>query len=137
MPAFYVVTDAAGLCLVTQLCPALCNSMDCSPSGSSVHGDSLGKNTGAGCHALLQRISPTQGLNPGRSALQAYFYHLNHQGSPADAASLASKSPRSPHCRCCLSVKTAVGWTGALSFRGLLAIDIASALLHFPPLHSS
>ena len=26
------------LCLVTQLCPTLCNPMDCSPPGSSVHG---------------------------------------------------------------------------------------------------
>ena len=26
--------------------------------------DSPGKNTGAGCHALLQGIFPTQGLNP-------------------------------------------------------------------------
>ena len=25
-------------CLVTQSCPTLCNSMDCSPPGSSVHG---------------------------------------------------------------------------------------------------
>ena len=32
---------------------------------SSVHGDSLGKNTGMGCHALLQVIFPTQGSNPG------------------------------------------------------------------------
>ena len=41
-----------------QLCPTLCNPMDCSPPGSSVHGDSLGKNTGVGCHALLQGIVP-------------------------------------------------------------------------------
>ena len=27
--------------------------------------DSLGKNTGVGCHALLQGLFPTQGLNPG------------------------------------------------------------------------
>ena len=27
--------------------------------------DSPGKNTGVGCHALLQRIFPTQGSNPG------------------------------------------------------------------------
>ena len=27
--------------------------MDCSPPGSSVHGDSPGKNTGVGCHALI------------------------------------------------------------------------------------
>ena len=26
------------LCLVAQSCPTLCNSMDCSPPGSSVHG---------------------------------------------------------------------------------------------------
>ena len=48
--------------LVTQSCLTLCNPMDCSPPGSSVHGDSPGKNTGVGCYALLQRIFPTQGL---------------------------------------------------------------------------
>ena len=31
--------------------------------GSSVHGDSPSKNTAVGCHALLQGILPTQGLN--------------------------------------------------------------------------
>ena len=36
----------------------------CSPPGSSVHGGSPGKNTGVGCHALLQGIFLTQGLNP-------------------------------------------------------------------------
>ena len=39
--------------------------MDCSLWGSSVHGDSPGKNIGVGCHALLQRIFPTQESNPG------------------------------------------------------------------------
>ena len=53
------------LCLVTLSCPALCDPMDCSPPGSSVHGDSPGKNTGAGCHVLLQGVFPTQGSNPG------------------------------------------------------------------------
>ena len=32
--------------------------------GPSVHEDSLGKNTGVGCHALLRGIFPTQGSNP-------------------------------------------------------------------------
>ena len=36
--------------LVTQSCPTLCDPMDCSPSGSSVHGIP----TGVGCHFLLQ-----------------------------------------------------------------------------------
>ena len=33
-------------CLVVQPCPTFCNPMDCSPPGSSVRGDSQGKNTG-------------------------------------------------------------------------------------------
>ncbi|CAI9179872.1 unnamed protein product [Rangifer tarandus platyrhynchus] len=37
--------------------------MDCSPPGSSAHGSSPGKNTGAGCHALLQEIFLTEGWN--------------------------------------------------------------------------
>ena len=36
---------SAGLCLVSQSCLILCNFVDCSPPGSSVHGDSPGKNT--------------------------------------------------------------------------------------------
>ena len=47
-----------------QLCPTLCIPMDRSPPGSSVHRDSPGKNTGVGCHALLQGIFPTQRSNP-------------------------------------------------------------------------
>ena len=47
-----------------QSCPTLCNPMDCSPSGSSVYEDSPGKNTGMGCHALLQGIFLTQVSNP-------------------------------------------------------------------------
>ena len=45
-------------------CVRLCDPMDCSLPGSSVHGDSPEKNTGVGCHALLQGIFPTQRLNP-------------------------------------------------------------------------
>ena len=39
--------------VVTQSGPALCDPMDSSLPGSSVHGDSPGKNTGVSCHALL------------------------------------------------------------------------------------
>ena len=42
------------LCLVAQSRPTLCDPMEFSPPGSSVHGDSPGKSTGVGCHALLQ-----------------------------------------------------------------------------------
>ena len=52
------------VCLVAHSCPALYDPMNSSPPGSSVHGDSSGKYTGVGCHALLQGILPAQGLNP-------------------------------------------------------------------------
>ena len=58
-------------CLCAQPCLTLCHPMDCSPPGSSVHGDSPDKNTGAGCHALLQGIFPTQGTN-------LHLFHLLH-----------------------------------------------------------
>ena len=32
------VTDICCCCLVAQLCPTLCDPMDCSPPGSSLHG---------------------------------------------------------------------------------------------------
>ena len=47
-----------------QLCPILCNPMDCSLSGSSVHGISPGKNTGVGCQAILQGNLPNPGIEP-------------------------------------------------------------------------
>ena len=47
-----------------QSCLTLCDPMDYSLPGSSVHEDSPGENIGGGCHALLQGIFPTQGLNP-------------------------------------------------------------------------
>ena len=43
--------------------------------------DFPGKNTGVGCHFLLQEIFPTQGLNPGLPHCGQTLYHLSHQGS--------------------------------------------------------
>ena len=51
---FILAFLSMSLCLVTQSCPTLCDPMDCIPPDSSVHGDSPGKNTGVGCHFLLQ-----------------------------------------------------------------------------------
>ena len=70
------------MCLVAQLCPTLCDPMDCSEPGSSVHGDSPGKNTGVSCHALFQEIFLTQGSNPGLPHCRWIFYHLSNQGNP-------------------------------------------------------
>ena len=49
------------VCLAAQSSLTLWDPMDCSPPGLSVHGDSPSKNTGVGCHTLLQGIFPTQG----------------------------------------------------------------------------
>ena len=43
--------------------------------------DSPGKNTGVGCHALLQGIFLTQGSNTGLLHCRQPPYQLNHQGS--------------------------------------------------------
>ena len=48
------------LCVCAQWCLTFCDPMDCSPPGSSVNGIFPGKNTGVGCHFLLQGIFPTQ-----------------------------------------------------------------------------
>ena len=78
-PSQWAQPDHTFWCLVAQSCPALCDPMDCSPPGSSVHEDSPGKNTGVSCHALLQRIFPTQGSNPGLSHFKWILYRLSHQ----------------------------------------------------------
>ena len=56
--------------------------MDCSLPGSSVHGDSIGKNTGVGCHFLLQGIFPNQEPNPGLLHCRQILYQLSYEGSP-------------------------------------------------------
>ena len=78
------------LCLAAQSCPTLCNPMDCCPSDSSVHGDSPGKNTRVGCHALLRTIFPTQGLNPGLQHCRQFLYHLSHQRNPFENYSISN-----------------------------------------------
>ena len=110
---------------VAQSYLALCDPMDCSPPGSSVHGilqarvlewgaiafsdvhptlpnypfpspaptgmqptrllcpgDFPGKDTGVGCHFLLQGIFPTQGLNLGLLHCRQILYLLSYKGSP-------------------------------------------------------
>ena len=49
--------------LCAQLCLTLCDPMNCSLPGSSVYGDSPGRNTGVGCHFCLQGIFQTQRSN--------------------------------------------------------------------------
>ena len=45
--------------------------------------DSPGKNTGMGCHFLLQEILLTHGSTLRLLQCRQILYHLSHQGSPA------------------------------------------------------
>ena len=52
------------------------------PHGLCSPWNSPGQNTGVGCHALLQGIFPTQGLNTGLLHCRRILYQLSHKGSP-------------------------------------------------------
>ena len=54
--------------------------------GSSVCGGSPGKNTGVGCHDLLQGIFSTPGSDLGLPHCRWVLYYLSHLGSPYDPA---------------------------------------------------
>ena len=77
-------------CSVSKSCPTLCSPVNCSPPGFSVHGDFPGKNTGVGCHFLLQGIFPTQGLNPHLPRQQVDSSPLSHLGGPCESIPLFS-----------------------------------------------
>ena len=55
---YFLIDCCSVLRLVAQSCLTLCDSLDC---GLLCPWDSPGKNTGVGCHALLQGIFPTLG----------------------------------------------------------------------------
>ena len=87
-----MVTLGHSVCLVIQSCLTLCNSMDCSPPGSSVHGDCPDKNTGVGCHTLLRGIFPTQGSNPGPPHIRKLIIRMPWPCSNKDST-LVNSSP--------------------------------------------
>ena len=101
-----------------QSCPTLCNPTDCSLPGASVDGDSPGKNTGVGCHFLLQGNCPEPGIEPAslRSpALAARFF-------------ITSADWEGQHtCRYCYFINQ---YRVRLSFMLINAISIFHHLIH-------
>ena len=67
------------VCVYPQSCLTLCGPMDHSLPGSCPW-DSPGKNTGVGCHFLLQGIFSILGLNLHLLHWQAGSLPLNHLG---------------------------------------------------------
>ena len=62
--------------LFTQLCLTVCNLMDCMyPTRLLCPWDSPGRNTGVGCHSLLQGIFLTLGSNLGLLHCRQIIYH--------------------------------------------------------------
>ena len=66
--------------LVAQSCLTLCDSMDCSPPDSYVHGIFPGKNTAVGYCFLLQGIFPTREFKLGLLHYRQILYHFSQQG---------------------------------------------------------
>ena len=71
------------VCVCTQLLSRfwLCNAMDSSPPGFSVHGIFPTENTGVGCPFFLLGIFLTQGLNSRPLRWQVDSLPLSHLGS--------------------------------------------------------
>ena len=68
-------------CLVAQSCWILLRPHGLQPTRLLCSRDFPGKNTGVGCHFLLQEIFPTQGLNLSLLHWQADSLPLSHKGS--------------------------------------------------------
>ena len=83
------------LCKVCQSCPALCDPKDYNPPGSSVHGDSPGKNTEMGSYFLLQGIFPTQRSELRSLALQVDSLPTEPPGKPIKPAAPCNGSVES------------------------------------------
>ena len=64
-PTFFSLIISVHVCILSPISPVrlFCNPVDYSPPSSSVHGGAPDKNTGVGCHALLQGIFLTKGSN--------------------------------------------------------------------------
>ena len=72
--------------LITQLCPTLCDPVDCSPQGSSVHGILQARIM----EWIAQGIFPIRGLNPDLLHFRWILYHLSYQESPSITDSMGA-----------------------------------------------
>ena len=118
--------------LISQWCLTLCDPMDCSLPGSSVHGDSPGKNSGVGCHVLLQGIFPTWGSN--LSLLHCRWVLWSH---PTLSNRTFCNDENVLHLHCSVQQPLATLWAGTikgLSFKAYssltnISLDLNSRML--------
>ena len=110
-------------CVCAQSCPTLCNPMDCSLSGSSIHEIFPGKSAGLDCHFLLQGIFPTQESNLGLPHCRQTLYRLSHQGLKQILIVVQTKAIHKAKCICvCVvdSVMSDSSWLYGLQLTRLL-----------------
>ena len=67
---------------IAQSCPTLCDAMDYSPTGSSVHGILQARILKWVAMPFSRGIFQIQGSNRGLLHYKQILYHLSHQGSP-------------------------------------------------------
>ena len=94
--------------LVIKSCPTLCDPMDCSLPGPSVHGILQARILEC-CHALLQGIFPTQGSNP------CLLWLLHCRQIPYHWAT-KNKQTKRDIINKCLSGQASVGERGKCSY---------------------
>ena len=122
--------------LVAQPCLTLCNSMDCSLPGSSVHGIPR-QEYWSGLPFPPPGDLPNPGVKSESPALAGsvfvffFFLPLSHQGSPETSLALQvdSLSPEKPHLGAGLQHKQALA---SLSLGGL-SYEIPPTSTHHPP----
>ena len=77
--------------LVPQWCLTLCNPMDCSLTGASVHGLLQTGIVEWVAMPSSRGIFPSQGSNPGLPHCRQILYRLSHQGSPQSPEAIVAK----------------------------------------------
>ena len=92
-----IIRTLCCFCLDPQSCPTLLWLRGMLPTRLLCPWDSPGKNTGVGCHFLLQGIFQTQGSNPSLLHSKADSLLLSHLGSPSIYVHILN-----PHLLCLL-----------------------------------
>ena len=101
--------DGACVC-PKSLRPTLCDPMDCSSPGSSVHGTLQARILEwVAIHSLLQRTFPNQGSNPGLLHCKQLPYRLSYRGW--GGYSLEDKQHYAFHFACALMFRHASNWS--------------------------
>ena len=88
---FRILSCLINIHVLSHFSLTLCDPMNHNPPDSSVHGDSPGKNTGVGCHALLQGIFTNQGSNPHLSCPLHWQLNCLPQAPPGKPLSTRKK----------------------------------------------